>query len=207
VLLGFNHDDTASNSAQKAVSLAPPPWVAPKLPDLPPENLVDYDGPKPEIEAPARRVPVLDPVILNPREGMETTPPIFVPDNRADMLGPITNIPPGDYLRKGGDGKGRTPVLDMRFLDHTPGVRHRVAPVYPHSLKNAGVEGAVTVVFVVDEKGYVSDVRVLDASHREFEEPTLRAVGKWRFEPGRKNGAPVRFRMQVPIVFSLNDSE
>ena len=33
----------------------------------------------------------------------------------------------------------------------------------------------------------------------------LRAVAKWRFEPGRRHGQIVRFRMVVPIHFSLNE--
>ena len=33
----------------------------------------------------------------------------------------------------------------------------------------------------------------------------IQAVGKWTFRPGRKGGRAVNTRMQVPIVFSLND--
>jgi protein TonB len=34
-----------------------------------------------------------------------------------------------------------------------------------------------------------------------FERPALAAVKQWRFEPGKRNGKPVRFRMRVPITF------
>ncbi|MDR2675849.1 MAG: energy transducer TonB [Opitutaceae bacterium] len=207
VLLGFNNGNTPAITPGNLVEIEPQ-WTPPKpLPPEPPPARDDDDGPRPEIEAPARPVPVLDPVILNPRDGMETTPAVFAPDNKAGMLGPITTIPPGDYLRGDGDGKGGPPVLDMRFLDNTPGTRFRAAPAYPHAAKSAGIEGSVTVAFVVDEKGFVTDARVVESTHREFEEPTLRAVAKWRFEPGRKNGVPVRFTMHMPVVFSLSDSE
>jgi protein TonB len=38
-----------------------------------------------------------------------------------------------------------------------------------------------------------------------FEEPTLRAVAKWQFEPGRRDGRIVKFRMTVPVLFNLNE--
>jgi protein TonB len=34
-----------------------------------------------------------------------------------------------------------------------------------------------------------------------FEAPALKAVKQWKFEPGKKNGKAVRFRMRVPITF------
>ena len=49
------------------------------------------------------------------------------------------------------------------------------------------------------------DPRVVSSSDRVFEENALRAVAKWQFEPGRRNGQVVRFRMSVPIVFKLNE--
>ena len=45
---------------------------------------------------------------------------------------------------------------------------------------------------------------VVESSDRVFEEAAVRAVAKWRFEPGRRDGRVVRFRMAVPIVFALN---
>jgi protein TonB len=60
------------------------------------------------------------------------------------------------------------------------------------------------VEFVVDEAGHVLDPHVLRSSNPLFEAPTLRAVAKWRFEPGRKDGRVVRFRMAVPVEFAVN---
>ncbi len=61
------------------------------------------------------------------------------------------------------------------------------------------------VEFIVEETGRVLDPRVLDSTDRVFEEATLRAVAKWRFEPGTRDGRIVRFRMTVPGVFSLGE--
>ena len=81
----------------------------------------------------------------------------------------------------------------------------RVAPSYPYTLKAEGVDGEVLVDFWVDEKGAVHDPVVRSSTRREFEEPTLVAVSKWRFAPGMKDGKTVRFRMTLPVRFSRAD--
>ncbi|MBE36925.1 MAG: hypothetical protein CMI16_15450 [Opitutaceae bacterium] len=45
---------------------------------------------------------------------------------------------------------------------------------------------------------------LINRTDRRFEEAALRAVSKWRFEPGRRHGRVVQFRMAVPIIFRLN---
>ncbi len=89
-------------------------------------------------------------------------------------------------------------------LDRVPSAKVQLPPDYPSSLKQAGVTGAVTVEFDVDRSGQVVSARVLDSTNGEFEAPTLRAVLKWRFEPGRRNGRAVPFRLQVPVHFQLD---
>jgi len=34
-----------------------------------------------------------------------------------------------------------------------------------------------------------------------FDRAALDAIKKWKFEPGKRNGKPVRFRMRQPITF------
>lgn len=116
-----------------------------------------------------------------------------------------TKIPvisgPGVVGPPGGPGR---PVFSPGELDRVPDARVQVAPEYPLAMKSGGIDGSVTVAFDVDRAGKVVAARVLSSSHREFEEPTLRAVRKWRFEPGRKHGRTVPFRMVVPVAFHVN---
>ena len=56
-------------------------------------------------------------------------------------------------------------------------------------------------VFIVDERGRVVEPRVRNSTDPIFEKSALTAVKRWRFEPGKRNGKPVRFRMLVPITF------
>ena len=82
--------------------------------------------------------------------------------------------------------------------------RVQPAPEYPYELRVRGIEGTVWVEFLVDESGRVYNPVVLRATAPGFEEAVLRAVTKWRFEPGLKKGRPVRYRVSIPVVFSLD---
>lgn len=94
-------------------------------------------------------------------------------------------------------------ILNVGLLDHQPGMRSRTPPVYPAEARRRGLSGEVLVEFVVNEEGRVLSPRVVRSSDPVFDAATLRAVERWRFEPGRKNGKPVSFRMTAPVVFTL----
>ncbi|MEO6245420.1 MAG: energy transducer TonB [Opitutaceae bacterium] len=130
-----------------------------------------------------------------------TSPVIDVSILRED-----TKIIPNTFGPDGGsDGRpGFGPIISA-MLDNSPRTRFQAAPQYPFSAKTTGLSGEVLVEFIVDESGRVLDPRVVRSTDRVFEEPTLRAVAKWQFEPGRSGGRIVRFRMAVPVVFNLND--
>jgi protein TonB len=120
--------------------------------------------------------------------GMRIIPAYYGPGNGSgDRLGPTTDIIPAG------------------LLDKPPRARLQVSPVYPTREKSTGTTGRVEVEFTVDETGAVMNPSVVSSTDRAFEEPTLRAVEKWRFLPGRHHGQVVRFRMRVPVLFNLND--
>lgn len=105
------------------------------------------------------------------------------------------------------DGKkwAGTGVIPQHLLDNSPRTRLQPAPIYPLEGKKEGLRGEVVVEFLVDEQGRVRDPRVMSSTHRMFEEPTLRAIAKWVFEPGRRDGRVVSFKMAVPVIFNLNE--
>ena len=95
-------------------------------------------------------------------------------------------------------------MFDISKVDQIPVALTRVVPVYPASLRKAKVEGTVIAGFVLDELGKVGDLQVVSSTDHGFEQATLDALGQWTFSPGLKDGRPVKVRMSVPIVFSLN---
>ena len=93
-------------------------------------------------------------------------------------------------------------IFSMAELDQKPRVIFRPNPRYPQELQNQGVEGTVYVVFMVSKNGRVEKAKVQKSTHPAFAQEALDAVEKWKFEPGRRKGQPVPFRMRVPITFS-----
>jgi len=80
-----------------------------------------------------------------------------------------------------------------------------VAPDYPYELKKAGISGVVSIQFEVDEQGNVQDPVIQKSSNREFEQPAINAVKRWKFKPARKDGVPVKMKVAIPLQFNLED--
>lgn len=98
------------------------------------------------------------------------------------------------------DGPG---VIPGSKLDQTPRAIVQPPPEYPWTMRKAGVNGTAEVQFVVDGRGQVVTVTILHATNPDFAEAAMRAVMKWRFQPGRRNGRIVSFRLTVPLEFTL----
>lgn len=95
-------------------------------------------------------------------------------------------------------------AVDMSDLDNKPVLLASTAPDYPPALQKSGVEGSVTILFLLNESGLVEDPRVERSTRPEFESPALDAVRGWKFKPGMKEGQPVRTFMRLPIQFKIS---
>ncbi len=91
-------------------------------------------------------------------------------------------------------------IFSLAELDQKPRVISQQGPVLSQNLLKK-TPASVDIIFIVDEQGHVINPRVRSSSDPAFENPALNAVKRWIFEPGKKNGKPVRFRMLVPITF------
>ena len=84
-------------------------------------------------------------------------------------------------------------------------VRH-VSPVYPASMREAGLEGVVPMEAIIAADGKVQSVRVLTAEiHPDLAQAAVEAVKQWQFEPTLLNGAAVEVVMNVSMSFTLSD--
>lgn len=76
---------------------------------------------------------------------------------------------------------------------------------YPQLAKEKGIQGTVFVTFVIDEKGFVSDVKVLRGIGGGCDQEAVRVVKMMpRWVPGRMNGKTVRVQFNMPIKFLLD---
>ena len=165
---------------------------------------VNLETPPPQAEEPPPPPP--------PQEPAEPPPPSLAEANPSLNLSVDLDVATG----AGGAWSGvAAPLLDpaaavsdggsfsVSEVEKPPELISAVPPVYPASLRRAGVEGRVVLVFVVDEQGQVQDPRVEQSTRPEFEAPALEAVRKWRFRPAQKDGRPVRAHLRQPIRFSI----
>ena len=145
----------------------------------------------------------MEPVVLDVPTGATMPLPPIEPPSSGDVR-VIVSREKG-LVNGRGDGLGVGTIIGREHLDNSPRARFQARPVYPFEVKRTGMAGEVLIEFIVDESGNVLDPKVVKSSDRVFEENTLRAVAKWKFEPGRSGGRIVRFRMVVPVVFNLSE--
>jgi len=196
VLFGLPGKPPASPApATEPVIVAPLPPDAIEVPLEPPPD-GPRDGRTPETGGPG--VPSLPDIPPLHWSGDAILTP---PSPHREATGPVTAIPVNWTL----PGPSRDPhnVVDVGFLDHEPRARVRPAPDYPYEARCGHLDGTVVVEFLVDEAGNACAPVVRSATSPLFINAALRAVARWRFEPGTRNGRPVRFRMTVPIVFRV----
>lgn len=114
-----------------------------------------------------------------------------------------------DFGLKLGSGVANGPAKDeqasdalfaLADLDQPPRVVHQPSPSITAEMRKKA-PGKVVLVFVVNQDGRVEEPKVMSASDPVFERAAVAAVKQWKFEPGKKAGRPVRFRMRVPLSF------
>ena len=75
---------------------------------------------------------------------------------------------------------------------------------YPVVAQENGVQGRVTVQFVVEKDGSISDVHVLRGVDPSLDREAVRVVKSMpRWTPGKQNGITVRVIYRVPVLFRL----
>lgn len=75
---------------------------------------------------------------------------------------------------------------------------------YPAAASEEGIQGKVTVQFIVEKDGSISHVQVVRGKHPALDAEAKRVVSKMpKWTPGRNNGQPVRVTFNLPVTFRL----
>ena len=107
--------------------------------------------------------------------------------------------------------------LDLRFVTddyyHTREVDVRAEPlnevqlVYPEPAYQRRVKGRVVLRLLINERGGLDQVSVLESEPRgTFEEAALAATWAVRFSPAKKHGRNVRSRKDIEVLFNPYES-
>jgi len=76
-------------------------------------------------------------------------------------------------------------------------------PEFSEEARKAKYQGTCTLMIVVDTDGKPINLRVVNSLGMGLDEKALETVRTWRFEPGLKDGHPVKVEMAVEVDFHL----
>lgn len=89
-------------------------------------------------------------------------------------------------------------------------VTKRKAPTFPRTQLRQGIEGCVTLGFIIEANGKVSSPKVIAAEPgRVFAAAAIKAIKRWRFEPSGSNASatPVYTTQTLNFEVAGNGSE
>jgi protein TonB len=76
---------------------------------------------------------------------------------------------------------------------------------YPKEARNSDIQGAIYLNFIIERDGSITNVKVIRGIGGGCDEEAARVVRNMpKWEPGLKNGKPVRVSFMMPIKFVLN---
>jgi len=197
----------------KEVTLAEPPPIDPKKPPPPPPP-----EPPPPVKPTVKFTP---PVIKKDEEVKEEEKPPEVKELEKASAGVKTEagdpngIDPGIVDPGPGTGVVEAPPPPQIFTyveqmpDFPGGDAARMDFLrknlhYPDVARENNIQGRVTVRFVVDEEGNISDVNVIKGIGGGCDEEAKRVVMKMpKWKPGKQNGRAVKVYFTLPIMFTL----
>jgi protein TonB len=182
-LLQIIHQPPSTDLVVQSVDTALPPPPPPPPPEEP-EKTSEPEEKPPELmeEAPPMNLSQLE-LALNPGDGAGLV------GDFVNKLNPLTS-----------SSEAVDALFSMADLDQKPRVLYQPGPVLNKQIRQQA-PGTVYIIFIVDQRGRVENPIVQKSSDPVFERSALAAVKQWKFEPGKRNGQPVRFRMRVPITF------
>jgi protein TonB len=162
-----------------------------EAPDPPPVEPEQEEQPEPESRPPelTEEAPLLDltqlELALNPsfNEGL------MVGDFAVNLKTIVSS-----------DSKDVDALFSIADLDQKPRVIYQPGPTINKEMRKKA-PGKVYIVFIVDQRGRVANPIIQESTDPVFEKPALNSVKRWKFEPGKRSGQAVRFRMRVPIIF------
>jgi protein TonB len=76
---------------------------------------------------------------------------------------------------------------------------------YPQMALDMGIQGRVSVIFIIDSKGYITEVRSRGPD-KILEKEAERIIGKLpQMKPGKQRGKPVKVAYALPIFFKFQE--
>lgn len=93
---------------------------------------------------------------------------------------------------------------EVSELDTVPASQQAIEPQYPTTALASQISGEVQLEMLVDERGAIESLLVLESSPPGiFDQAAIDAFQDKKFEPGLRNGRPVKSRLKIMVHFSV----
>jgi protein TonB len=203
------HIVVVASVARATASSLPAPFSEPRIVDL----TLDVPAAPAPVRAPVAApsgiaaAPVLPAPVVAPVDVPAGIPPLTLPgrwDRRTIVPGYVPTGAPGAPVGIGAFNPDS--ILAESAVDEPATVLLQRPPRYPPSLQSAGLEGRVTVRFVIDAGGRVEpgSIRITSAGHPGFEGSARETIRNTLFSPARVRGRAVRQWAQQAVVFRIS---
>jgi protein TonB len=214
------------------VHVAPDPLPAvktpPKAPAKTPPAPTRFQPPQPRPMQPQQKVPAT-PALVAPTKVALSLPTVDL--KAMPTISDVVAAPAGDPMKgsgismqgsvkssdgevgsessggKGGLGSGSSgKAYDENQVDRAVEVTRPAAPRYPDALKSVGVQGVVSMHFIVDADGRVEpgSIEVISTSHKLFADAVRAALLNTRYRPAEAGGHAVRQMVEQSFSFRLD---
>jgi TonB family protein len=100
-------------------------------------------------------------------------------------------------------GAGTDGIFEVGGEVSAPILRVQVDPEYSEQARVQRLQGAVLLSIEVWPDGRAHNVRIVRGLGMGLDQRAVEAVRKWEFEPGYKDGEPVRVICRVEVIFTL----
>lgn len=200
---------------------APPPPPPPRGSGEPPQ------------QKPAARPIEVKPVPPQQPVQPEVVPDVVPQADTSSVVDAVAGLPPGghpDGVDEGGvpggdpilgvphgtgDGEGLIPVvgtpapvsndvpIQVGGAVKRPEPLYQPQPRYTEVARRANVQGVVVLQAIIDERGNVTDVKVLRGLPMGLDQAALDAVRTWRYKPATLHGQPVKVYFNLTVNFQL----
>jgi protein TonB len=113
-------------------------------------------------------------------------------DTKVDRVAPVVpRTRPGD-------------LVNLSEVDRAPVAKDKPMPGYPPAARSTRQEGTVNLRLLVDERGRVEQVEIDSGTKsRQLQRAATQAVKRWVYEPGIKDGVPVKVWITTAVTFKL----
>lgn len=174
----FSNDSAKQISQIQVQKKKPKPKAAPK--------------PKKKTSKPKKLSAPMPPASLTtPLSGLDFDLPAFS-SSELDQFG-------GDLLNE-----QKNVIMTDDSVDKPPQAINRQAIPYPASARAQGVEGYVVLSLLIDMKGEIERVKIIEASPSGvFDQVVEQGIHNWKFQPAIYQGVPVKVWARQKIRFNL----